>query len=153
MMKKVFTRIENYLLITPVILLIIEWILVEESVLDIHLHDTYFVIPGSSLLILILLLLVIPYFCHILLKPKVKPIRIIHLISTIVLIVAFLISLKLIPTNPRRYYDFSSWNAYKQFGIFNSLTDLTLIAFLIVQLLFITYTIMRLLLNRKNVTK
>jgi cytochrome c oxidase subunit I len=152
-MKIFFSRIENWLLIAPLILLFIEWVFIGQSVFDVHLHDTYFVMPGSSPFILILLLLFIPYFCHIILKPKGQTIRIIHLISTVVLILVFFISLKLIPTNPRRYYDFSSWNAYKQFGIFNSFTALTIIAFLIAQLFFITYTIIRLLLNNKNATK
>ena len=69
-MKKIFLQIENWLLIIPIILIIIEKIFFVTSSLDIHLHDTYFVITNIYLGVFTLIIVCIPYFCHFLLRTK-----------------------------------------------------------------------------------
>ena len=148
-MRNVFLRIENWLLVTPAILLIIEWLFIGESVMDVHFHDTYLVMPGASSLILILILLLIPYMYHLLLRTKGKrSILFIHVISTVVSIVAFFICSKLIPTTPRRYYDFSNWESFHQFGMLNNLVAMIALALITIQLLFIVYAITWLFINK-----
>jgi len=46
MMKLFLSRVENWLLIIPAILLVIEELFFKGSLFDLHFHDTYIVIGG-----------------------------------------------------------------------------------------------------------
>jgi cytochrome c oxidase subunit I len=121
-MKKIFLQIENWLLIIPIILIIIEKIFFDTSSFDIHLHDTYFVLANIYLGILILIIVCIPYLCHLLLRTKKAGNRNVllgHVVITDLLLLFFYFSRFFINSStnqimPRRYYDFSDWESSKQ---------------------------------------
>jgi heme/copper-type cytochrome/quinol oxidase subunit 1 len=69
-MKRFLLRTENWLLIVPVIITIIEKLFFNTRAFDIHLHDTYFVIANFYIGILLFLSVCIPYLFHFLLRRK-----------------------------------------------------------------------------------
>lgn len=156
-MKKIFLQIENWLLIIPIILIIIEKIFFGTSSFDIHLHDTYFVLANIYLGILILIIVCIPYLCHLLLGTKKtgnRRILLAHVLITVLLILFFYFSVFFINSStnqlmPRRYYDFSDCESSEQLGGLNNYLSIAVLIFIVLQLLFIVYTIV-LLLARKG---
>ncbi len=156
-MKKIFLRKENWLLIIPIVLIIIEKIFFVTSSLDIHLHDTYFVITNIYLGVISLVIACIPYFCHFLLRTKKtgnRKILLAHVLITVLLLLFFYFYIFFINSStnqimPRRYYDFSDWESSKQLGGLNNYLLIAVFIFIVLQLLFIVYTIV-LLLARKG---
>ena len=156
-MKKIFLQIENWLLIIPIILIIIEKIFFVTSSLDIHLHDTYFVITNIYLGVISLVIACIPYLCHLLLRTKKTGNRNVllgHVVISDLLILFFYFSRFFINSStkqlmPRRYYNFSDWESSEQLGGLNNYLSIAVLIFIVLQLLFIVYTIV-LLLARKG---
>lgn len=71
-MKKFFTTIENWLLIIPLLIWLLEKTIVGYSTLDVHLHDTYFVFSNTSFGVMFLIAVIVPFGCHIILRTKSK---------------------------------------------------------------------------------
>jgi heme/copper-type cytochrome/quinol oxidase subunit 1 len=148
-MKRFFLRIENWLLIVPIIITIIEKLFFSLSAVDIHLHDTYFVIANFHIGILLFLSVCIPYLFHFLLRRKAvgsKGVLLSHVVVTVMLLLFFFVSFKLQHNDmPRRYYDFSTWELYgQQYGLLTRWLGFAVLAFVIIQLLFIVYAVIRL---------
>jgi len=151
---KQFLRIESWLLIIPFLLLLIEKFLFSNSALDFHLHDTYFVISGFHFGIVILLFCWILYLCHFSLRARKsgnKKILAAHVNATLLLLIFFFIFNFIVPgwTNapmkPRQYYDYSSWQSFYQYDGTSIFFTVLILAFIVIQLLFILYTIIRLI--------
>lgn len=68
MLKSILFRRENWLLVIPVFLLLSSNVFIGNSAIDIHLHDTYYVIRTSHVVAWLLLLVVLPYLCHVFLR-------------------------------------------------------------------------------------
>ncbi len=157
-MKKILLRIENWLLIIPIIFIAIEKIFFGVSSFDVHLHDTYFVIANIYLGILIFILALIPFLCHFLLRTKKmgnRKILLGHVVITVLLILVFYFSIFFINSStnqimPRRYYDFSSWESYGQFGGLSYYLSTAIFAFIVLQLLFIAYTVVMLIVKKNK---
>ncbi len=147
-MKRIILRIENLLLIIPGVLALGEVILMRDSVFDLHLHDTYFVIAHFNIWIFFFVLNLVPFCCHLLLRMQYKAnkgLPIIHVLITSILLVCFLIFSMNKIGEPRRYYDLSYWESPGQLvGPINDLI-ITFSIFIIIHLLFILYTIIKLL--------
>ncbi len=149
-MKKLFLRTENWLLIVPVMITIIEGLFFSASAFDIHLHDTYFVIANFYIGILLFLSVCIPYLFHFLLRRKrvgSKSVLLSHVLVTIMLLLSFFVFFRLQHNDmPRRYYDFSSWESYgQQYDLLTRWLGFAVLAFVIVQLLFVVYAALILL--------
>ncbi|WP_460551392.1 hypothetical protein [Ferruginibacter profundus] len=156
---KSFLKIENWLLIVPIILLLVQKIYFTDATVDFHLHDTYFVIAGFYFGIAILLFCWILYLCHFSLRARKsgsKKILRAHVISTVLLLVFFFICDFLVPLwnaspmKPKRYYDYTSWDAFRQYNVISLWFAAMFVVFLVIQVLFILYTIVRLLVKNKS---
>ena len=156
-MKKIFLQIENWLLIIPIVLIIIEKIFFGAYTFDINLHDTYFVIANIYLGVFTLIIVCTPYFCHFLLRTKKtgnRKILLAHVLITVLLLLFFYFYIFFINSStnqimPRRYYDFSDWESSEQLGGLNNYLLIAVFIFIVLQLLFMVYTIV-LLLARKG---
>jgi hypothetical protein len=84
-MKKYILRIENTLLLSLLLHLLIEQILLHNSVLDISIHDNYFIVPTT--IIPVIITTAISYFAHLLIGTKSIKNRIAtaHIILTLVI--------------------------------------------------------------------
>lgn len=152
-MKNFFLRTENWLLIVPVMITIIERLFFNASAFDIHLHDTYFVIANFYIGMLLFLSVCIPYLFHFLLRRKgvgSKSMLLSHVVVTIMLLLSFFVFLRLQHNDmPRHYYDFSSWESYgDQFDLLIRWLTFAVLAFVIVQLLFVIYGVVKLIIGR-----
>ena len=157
-MKRIL-RIENWLLIVPVILLLVEKVFFGHYTFNFHIKDTYFVIAGIHAGIVILLFCWLLYLCHFSLRAKNSGSTIIltaHVVSTLLLLVFFFICNFIIPgyantpIMPRRYYDHTSWQTYQQSDALNNCITFLVLAFMVIQLLFFIYTLFRLIFKSKS---
>lgn len=89
-MRKYLFRIENLLLLFPLLLLFSENIYYKDGAIDIHLHDTYIVLHISHLFIGIFLFFLVPYFLHTVLRWKGRRLNILcnlHIFFTLLLFI------------------------------------------------------------------
>lgn len=153
-MKKFFTTRENWLLIIPIFFWLLENTVIKSPVLDLHLHDTYFVIGNVSFVMLYMSL--IPFLCHVALRVKNngnKKLLGTHvLISCLCLIAlyAFLLYQSWSNSNgmsgmPRRYYDYSTWDESTE-GLNFVMTGiiLSIMLYVLLQLWLLLYTVFKL---------
>jgi hypothetical protein len=105
-MKKFLFKIENLLLIAPLIFILVGKLWFANSVVDIHLHDTMFVIAVSHILWLLFLILFFYFSLHFLLRNKKwrnAAICNIHVIGTVIsflVLAIFLVLPSSVPLNP-----------------------------------------------------
>ncbi|MEO5563009.1 MAG: hypothetical protein ABIR18_06225 [Chitinophagaceae bacterium] len=67
-MKRILFRIENLLLLVPLLLLLVQQLFFSVNTIDIHLHDTMFVVSTGYLLWILFLLMLFYYSLHFLLR-------------------------------------------------------------------------------------
>lgn len=65
MLKSILFRRENWLLVIPVFFLFSSNVFIGNSAIDIHLHDTYYVVRTLHVIAWILMLVVLPYLFHV----------------------------------------------------------------------------------------
>lgn len=68
MLKSILFRRENWLLVIPAFLLLSSNVFIGNSAIDIHLHDTYYVVRTLHVVAWILMLVVLPYLFHVVLR-------------------------------------------------------------------------------------
>ena len=149
MVRSFLYRIENLLLLVPVILFLFYQLFAGNSALDIHLHDTYFVMDTSIVLIISLAFMSIPYLFHFSLRflgKRNKQVCKIHVYGTVFLFAfIFLFSLLFINENsiptPRKYYDFSTWELRSPSSFLNNASGIFIILFILLQLTFFIYSL------------
>lgn len=141
-MKKYLYRVENLLLIVPIVLFVVYQPLLGNSVLDIHLHDTYFVMDSTFLFNVGFVFLFILYFLHFILKASSKRNILIckmHVYSTILLQITGFILLGFTLswyTMPKNYFDFTSMENYRKI---NRIYATLIFIFFIIQLGFLAH--------------
>ena len=150
-MKGLLFRGENLLLILPPLLFFLIELLIGNKAMDIHLHDTYYVVANHTALLFtatILFLLIIPYFFHFLLRIKQKRnkwICAMHILLTIILLFSFLFMLadNTVSVEP-------GWHTtiyppgFSPFVFVKRFLSIIWLLFLPVQLIFIMYAVVRL---------
>ncbi len=91
-MRKYLFRIENLLLLFPLLLFCSNNIFYSNSVLDIHLHDTYIVFDIYYFYLGVFIFLIVPYFFHFFLRwigKRNRTICSIHVFLTLALLILF----------------------------------------------------------------
>jgi hypothetical protein len=154
-MKKVFVKKENWLLIIPFLIWLLEKIITGPSGFDFHLHGTYFVINNTYLGFIFLMLAVLPFISHWLLCKKQKGnkrILLWHIILTSIAVIVLFIFIRVIQTAytglagpPRRYYDYSAWTGYLSFmSTHQKVIVISVLLYVLLQLWLFVYTIVNL---------
>ncbi|MBN8858998.1 MAG: cbb3-type cytochrome c oxidase subunit I [Sphingobacteriales bacterium] len=119
------------------------FVLKQDRSVDIHLHDTYFVIVHTHILWLFAVLALFVWALY-LLTGKIlysKALTWTHVIITILTLLLFAFTLfwgdSFLNPAPRRYYDYSSWNSFDNYTIFTKAIGITIFVLLVGQLIFI----------------
>lgn len=150
-MKRIIGTTENWLLIIPLLIWLVEKTITGTSTLDFHLQDTYFVFANVSLGLIFLALSLLPFACHVLLRNKIKSnIKWLfwHVLLTCIIVVVFFCYDRFqlsegIAGVPRRYYDYKHWNDYYIYSPVTMIA-LLLLGYFLLQVLLILYTAIRL---------
>jgi cytochrome c oxidase subunit I len=127
-----------FLFLAAVLLIIASFF--SEASIDIHLHDTYFIIANRHLYWAIALLLLILALLYRALR-NILFSKILTWLHIIVTLAGFLAALMPVhyqgfAGSPRRYYDYSAWESYKQFGQLNQFVSVAVVLFFFAQFLF-----------------
>lgn len=124
--SKWFKRPYNFLLIAAMIVLVLSAV-GTSSIIDIHFHDTYFILPGRMGMWIATFILVFLWTLYLLSKQILYSITLtwIHVIGTITCVSAIIWLMDLLAVTglagtPRRYYAVNDDPVYK---FFNSPTD------------------------------
>lgn len=132
-------KIENWLLL-PVLILFVASFFVT-STLDVHLHDTYFVIAGLSLLRFLAGLLLILFGLYKTIRNRHQKISyafaVPHILITVFLTGLFVIPSAIVPSVlERKYLDYSNWNTFQ--SLYNR-ESIIIISYFLVQVIFGIY--------------
>ena len=134
----------NLLLWTGLILVLTSFfILKQNNTVDIHLHDTYFVIAHTHIFWLLAFLALFVWTLYLLTNKIMfsKALVWTHIIITIMTILLFALSLffgdSFINPTPRRYYDYSSWNSFDNYTTFTKAFGVTIFVLLFGQFIFV----------------
>ena len=132
-------KIENWLLL-PVLFLLC-WSFFGTSTLDIHLHDTYYVIDGVSILRFQAYALLIIFGMYKTVRHRhenINPVfALLHIFLTILLT-----GLMLIPSataTGRAYLDYSNWSSYQSF----QWNAIAIIVYSLIQVIFLGYFVVQ----------
>lgn len=151
-MKRIIAETENWLLIIPLLIWLVEKTITGTSTLDFHWHDTYFVFANISEGLVFLVLSLLPFACHVLLRYKIKGnvkwLRWHVWLSCSIIVVLFFAgkfqSYDGLAGLPRRYYDYKHWTDYHLHAAAVCLV-LLLLVYCLLQCWLFLYTIIRLL--------
>ncbi len=141
---KRFNRFYNILLVFGFIFILISFGPFKEQSLDIHLHDTYFIIAYRHILLIFASILLIVWGMYKLLNRLLYSVILtrIHVVTTVLL---FLINTILLFNNftssivnngaPRRYNDYSGWSSVKNMlDLYGTETKFLLLASLLLSI-------------------
>lgn len=127
--------------IVSALLIFIFSFFVPESSLDIHMHDTYLVIHHRFIYWIFSVLCLFFALIYFLLKKIMwsKTLSTLHFAVTEVYIFTLLLPVKYdgIAGSPKRYYDYSHWESFRQYFDLNPMTSSLGILFLLAQILFL----------------
>lgn len=134
----------NLLLLTGLILVLTSFFLFDgNSAVDIHLHDTYFVIAHTHIFWLLAILAFFMWTLYLLTNKILysKSLTWTHIIVTILTLVLFASTLFIgdghINPMPRRYYDYSNWNSLDMYSTLIKVGAITLFILLLGQINFV----------------
>ncbi len=156
-MKQLFLNRENWLLIIPLSIGLLEQTVTGLFTFDIHLHDTYFIINNASTGFIFLIASIVPMFCHVFLRRQAKGSKRVlfwHiLISCTCYVILFatmhwyqFLTTEGLAGMPRRYYDYESIFTKQHLVNYAVITVFfTTLAFVILQFLFLVYSVFKLI--------
>jgi|GEM_PF-3620757 len=152
-MRKNLFRLENLLLMVPLLVFCADIIIFGNRLVDIHLYDTYFVLSNTFVFALVFVCMITLYLLHfclrVLQKRKVVISRI-HVYGSLicqVLIFLLLHQMSFSPGIARQYDDASS---PKQFSAFNETLGYLFFIYALLQLLFFIYFLATILVRKKS---
>lgn len=142
-MTPVFKGPEFAMIAVPVLFIAISKVWFNSSMVDLHIHDTMFVISTSFVFTLFLILMIFYFLMHGYLRTTQsgnKRITQIHAIGTaICLLIIFIFTLvPSVSDRPRTAVAFKNYSTYRPLEIFMAITFLI---FVLVQFLFLIYFI------------
>lgn len=153
-MQNVFRPGANWLLIIPLFFAVTERLFNYAGTTDLHLHDTYFVIADFHIWIFFLLLNLVPFGCHAVLRQrgtKSNTFLLMHIVVALLCNVLLFVIFKTAATGlPRRYFDAAEWDANQQAGMADQLTAIFVLLLLLIHVLLVIYTLYTLLKKRKT---
>lgn len=134
----------NLLLLTGLVFVLTSFFVLKQSnSVDIHLHDTYFVIAYTHIFWLLAVLALMVWTLYLLTNKILysKALTWTHIIITILTLLLFALTLffgdSLMNPTPRRYYDYSSWNSIDNYTTFTKAISITIFVLLFGQFIFV----------------
>ena len=155
-MKKAILKIENLLWITPLILGLVIYLIRGNDTIDIHLHDTYFIIdnPVIWLVFVWLALTALPFLLHVIARSLKKRNQLafkIHVLATIFLMICISFGMLFTVIGTRNGQTFEQFSATMRLNSsIQGLSIIGMIVFFAVQAAFILYVLLKLLFKRPN---
>ncbi len=150
----------NLLLLTGFILVLISFfVLKQNNTVDIHLHDTYFVVAYTHIFWLLASIALVLWKVYLLTKKLLYSTSLIwvHVVITILTLLLFAVTFfwddGFVNPATRRYYDYSNWNSLTHTSGVAKVSAITIRVLIFVQLVFIINFISGLikrLANRNN---
>lgn len=152
-MRKYLFRIENLLLLIPLLSFCFYEIFNGNTAIDIHLHDTYFVINNFLAFVPVFAVMFVLYLFHWILRLTNKwqgKFCKLHVFTTaaVFLLIAVLLydmSHYGLAGTPRHYYDVSLIDEFSGYSNIQKAAGLSFLVFLLLQVIFFFYFIMRVL--------
>jgi cytochrome c oxidase subunit 1 len=150
----------NLLLWTGLVFVLTSFfILRQNNSVDIHLHDTYFVIAHTHIFWLLAILALFVWTLYLLTNKILysKALTWAHVIITILTLLLFALTLffgdSFMNPTPRRYYDYTNWNSFDNYTTFTKAIGISIFVLLFGQFIFVINLILGLfkrLTNRKT---
>jgi cytochrome c oxidase subunit I len=141
MLKKILLKPHHYLLIYAIGLLLFSFTNPSSNkAIDIHLHDTYFVIAFQHIFYALSLFLIFLWVLYHLLNRYFfsKALSSIHIIGTLACVVTFIIlHFSSINNMPSRFIDFSQWESFREYNTTAKWYQYGTLSFIILQILFL----------------
>lgn len=144
-MSSLKERPHNLLLLTALIILVFSFFGFDKQI-DVHLHDTYFIIPMAFLFWAIIVVLILLWLVYSIAMPFLfaRVLTWIHLTLTCVILIFLVIVFFYshdyytgLAGMPRRYYDYGDWNILMQYDNLTKTIFVTILIFIIGLLLFV----------------
>jgi heme/copper-type cytochrome/quinol oxidase subunit 1 len=133
----------HLLLLTGLVLVLISFFLDQSKTVDIHVHDTYYVIAQGHVFIFFAFIVLVLWFLYLLTKKFLysKSLTWTHVIITLfpLLFLLFLLNFgsDIINPRPRCYLDYSNWNKFNAYNRDMRWISYITIALLLGQIIFI----------------
>lgn len=148
-MRNYLLRIENLLLLCPLLVLCFSQMPDGNTALDIHLHDTYFVVSNTIAFVPIFLGMLVLYFFHFTLRMinRWGPVFCrFHVYATVCLciliaVLGYGMSYSGLAGAPRHYYDMSMCDQFSSFSNVQMAMAIFFIIFLLLQVVFFFYVV------------
>lgn len=132
------------------------FVLNQNNLVDIHLHDTYFVIAHTHIFWFLTVLALFVWTLYLLTNKILYSKTLIwtHVIVTILTLLLVALTLffgeSFMNPTPRRYYDYSNWNSFNNYTEFTKAIGITIFVLLFGQVIFIINLIAGLLKKQTN---
>jgi cytochrome c oxidase subunit 1 len=115
----------------------------QNSTIDLHLHDTYFVIDHTHIFGFLAIVALLMWILYLLINKILysKALSWAHIIITILTLVIFALALflrnKILNPKPIRYYDYSNWNSSKMYSTQMKSFAILILILLLAQITFV----------------